>query len=307
MMFRRRKNEEDAPYFGDDLFGEDSDPYQHSGITEYCVRVSIATDIGHERGNNEDNFYVEGVKLNKIFQNSFSATYTTDQEDNLTFALFDGIGGTLYGEEASALAANIMEKYGSRLRKVDGTRQLDNLMREYVSEANRAVTDLLDERQCASGGTTMTVLHLMGDVARVYYLGDTRLYSFHDGTLTQLTRDHTVASQKIHAKIYTPEEAKGSPDLRRLTLFLGKDRTKNWNNLHADILPSIPLEIGSKFLICTDGLTTMCSDEEITEILDRNYYNESAALVRRACDNGGKDNVTCITVQILPPSVKRSE
>ena len=64
----------------------------------------------------------------------------------------------------------------------------------------------------------------------------------------------------------------------------------------------MPLEIGSKFLLCTDGLTNMCSDEEIHSLLSQNYFNEAAVLVQAALQNGGADNITCIVLEVLPAS-----
>ena len=66
----------------------------------------------------------------------------------------------------------------------------------------------------------------MGDAVKIYYLGDSRIYSYQANQLTRLTRDHTVANQKVDAAIYTEEEARRSPDQHRLTLFIGSDRKK---------------------------------------------------------------------------------
>ena len=60
------------------------------------------------------------------------------------------------------------------------------------------------------------------------------------------------------------------------------------------------MEMGSKFLLCTDGLTNMCSDTEIFDLLSQNYFNEAAVLVQAALQNGGTDNVTCIVLEVLP-------
>lgn len=102
----------------------------------------------------------------------------------------------------------------------------------------------------------------------------------------------------MEAAIYTEEEAKHSPDQHRLTLFIGSDRKKA--GLNADSRPPLPLEVGTKFVLCTDGLTNMCADEEIAELLSQNYFNEAAVLVQAALQNGGVDNITCIVLEVLP-------
>ena len=238
--------------------------------------------------------------MNDIFRNDFSASYTVRSADGMTFAVFDGMGGAAYGEVASEIAVRTLRKYEKKLKYADGTRMLDQLVSSYTTEANDAICDMLTEKHCAVGGTTFSMLYFMGDAVKLYYLGDSRMYRYQSDGLTRLTRDHTVANQKVDAAIYTEEEAKHSPDQHRLTLFIGSDRKKV--GLNADSRPPMPLEIGSKFLLCTDGLTNMCSDEEIHSLLSQNYFNEAAVLVQAALQNGGADNITCIVLEVLPAS-----
>ncbi|MGN1404349.1 MAG: PP2C family protein-serine/threonine phosphatase [Ruminococcus sp.] len=236
--------------------------------------------------------------MNDIFRNDFSATYTIRHADGMSFAVFDGMGGAAYGEVASEIAVQTLRKYEKKLKYADGTRMLDQLVSSYTTEANNAVCAMLTEKRCLSGGTTFSMLYFLGDAVKLYYLGDSRIYRYKQDGLTRLTRDHTVANQKVDAAIYTEEEAKRSPDQHRLTLFIGSDRKKA--GLNADSRPPIPLEVGSKFVLCTDGLTNMCSDDEIFELLSQNYFNEAAVLVQAALQNGGSDNVTCIVLEVLP-------
>ena len=287
-------------YYGGNYPGETTEPFYHSGVTEYPLRVSVSTHIGKVRGNHEDNFYLEGLYMNDIFRNDFSASYTVRSADGMTFAVFDGMGGAAYGEVASEIAVRTLRKYEKKLKYADGTRMLDQLVSSYTTEANDAICDMLTEKHCAVGGTTFSMLYFMGDAVKLYYLGDSRMYRYQSDGLTRLTRDHTVANQKVDAAIYTEEEAKHSPDQHRLTLFIGSDRKKV--GLNADSRPPMPLEIGSKFLLCTDGLTNMCSDEEIHSLLSQNYFNEAAVLVQAALQNGGADNITCIVLEVLPAS-----
>lgn len=287
-------------YYGGNYPGETTEPFYHSGVTEYTLRVSVSTHIGKVRGNHEDNFYLEGLYMNDIFRNDFSASYTVRFADGMTFAVFDGMGGAAYGEVASEIAVRTLRKYEKKLKYADGTRMLDQLVSSYTTEANDAICDMLTEKHCAVGGTTFSMLYFMGDAVKLYYLGDSRMYRYQSDGLTRLTRDHTVANQKVDAAIYTEEEAKHSPDQHRLTLFIGSDRKKV--GLNADSRPPMPLEIGSKFLLCTDGLTNMCSDEEIHSLLSQNYFNEAAVLVQAALQNGGADNITCIVLEVLPAS-----
>ena len=306
MMFFNHKNTEPEQsrssnpffYYGGNYPGETSEPFYHSGIKNYNLRVSVATHIGKVRGNHEDNFYLAGLYMNDIFRNDFSASYTIHYADGMSFAVFDGMGGAAYGEVASEIAVQTLRKYEKKLKHADGTRMLDQLVSSYTTEANNAICDMLTEKHCQTGETTFSMLYFLGDAVKLYYLGDSRIYRYQTDQLTLLTRDHTVANQKVEAAIYTEEEAKHSPDQHRLTLFIGSDRKKT--GLNADSRPPLPLEVGTKFVLCTDGLTNMCSDEEIAELLSENYFNEAAVLVQAALQNGGVDNITCIVLEVLP-------
>ena len=119
MMFFNHKNTEPEQsrssnpffYYGGNYPGETSEPFYHSGIKNYNLRVSVATHIGKVRGNHEDNFYLEGLYMNDIFRNDFSASYTIHYADGMSFAVFDGMGGAAYGEVASEIAVQTLRKY----------------------------------------------------------------------------------------------------------------------------------------------------------------------------------------------------
>ncbi len=308
MLFNHKNNNTNHNqlfYYGGNYPGETTEPFYHSGLTNYNIRVSVSTHIGKVRGNHEDNVYLEGIHMEDIFRNDFSATYTINSADGMSFAVFDGMGGAAYGEIASEIAAKTLRNYEKKLKYADGTRMLDQLVSSYTTEANDKICDMLAEKHCLSGGTTFSMLYFMGDAVKLYYLGDSRIYRYKPDGLSRLTRDHTVANQKVDAAIYTEEEAEKSPDQHRLTLFIGSDRKKL--GLNADSRPPMPLEVGSKFVICTDGLTNMCSDDEIFELLSQNYFNEAAVLVQAALQNGGADNVTCIVLEILPAAPEERE
>lgn len=279
--------------FGDEI---ENDSMQ-SGITSYRLRVSVSTHIGNVRGNHEDNFYLKGIYLHEHFRNDFSATYTIDNPDGMCFAVFDGMGGAAYGEIASEIATQTLRKYEKELEEAENTRTVDQIVSDYTKEANNAVVEMLREKQCLSGGTTFAMLYFMGGQARLYYLGDSRIYLEQENGIVCLTRDHTLANQKLDAGIYSEEEAENSPDQHRLTLFIGSDKSEV--GLNADSRRPIPIRPGNKFLICSDGLSSMCSDNEMHQLLSQDYFNEAAILVQEALNHGGADNVTCIVLEIL--------
>ena len=177
-------------------------------------------------------------------------------------------------------------------------RAVDQIVTEFVTEANNSICDMLREKNCLSGGTTFAMLYFIDGLAKLYYLGDSRIYMQDEEDLICLTRDHTLANQKLDAGIYTEAQAKKSADQHRLTLYVGVD--KNGLGLNADSRPPVALQPGRKFLLCTDGLVDMCSEQEIQDILSQDYFNEAAVLVQTAVNYGGIDNVTCIVLEVIP-------
>ena len=195
-------------------------------------------------------------------------------------------------------AVQTMKKYEHRLKNAEGMRAVDQIVTEFVTEANNSICDMLREKNCLSGGTTFAMLYFIDGLAKLYYLGDSRIYMQDEEDLICLTRDHTLANQKLDAGIYTEAQAKKSADQHRLTLYVGVD--KNGLGLNADSRPPVALQPGRKFLLCTDGLVDMCSEQEIQDILSQDYFNEAAVLVQTAVNYGGIDNVTCIVLEVIP-------
>lgn len=302
MRFKSKINEQDVKehsflYYGGDYPGEEAEPFYHSGVTNYKVRVSVSSNIGKVRGNHEDNFYLPGVYIHDSYKSDFSASYIMKNPNGMCFAVFDGMGGAAYGEVASEIAVRTLRKYEKKLVKADGTRMLDQLISEFTTEANNEIIEMLEEKHCQTGGTTLALLYFMNDSVKIYYLGDSRVYRITEEEITRLTRDHTLANQKIEAAIMTEEQAKNSPDQHRLTLFVGSDRKKV--GLSADSRQPVPVEVGYKFMLCSDGLSNMLSDQEIQTILQDGYQNEAEALVQGALEKGGTDNITCIVLEVL--------
>jgi hypothetical protein len=130
MFFNHKNTEPGQPqgsnpffYYGGNYPGETSEPFYHSGIKNYNLRVSISTHIGKVRGNHEDNFYLEGLYMNDIFRNDFSASYTIHYADGMSFAVFDGMGGAAYGEVASEIAVQTLQRAGVISGMPDGSFQ----------------------------------------------------------------------------------------------------------------------------------------------------------------------------------------
>lgn len=227
------------------------------------------TDVGRVRDHNEDSVWP-----------------TTDGStaEMLAVAVADGMGGHAGGEVASATALDTA-------MAVSG----EPTMR--VLAANLAVVDAARQRPRLTGmGTTLTLALLDpdGDLD-IGHVGDSRAYLLRDGTLQQLTRDHSYVADLIAAGKLTPEEAESHPYRSVLTRAVGLDSTVEVDSY------GLLLQFGDRILLCSDGLTSMVSDGPLSEILDRQGSPPATtadALVTAANDAGGIDNITVIVIDV---------
>src|SRR3954470_7567713 len=252
------------------------------------------TDVGMKRDNNEDSYLVL-------------------PEQNV-FAVFDGMGGHAAGEVASAIAANEVKDFfrltaadeeatwpfkGERDRSYDENRLLTG-----VKLANARILEASEEEGGAkrSMGTTAAVVHFVerdgsGPKALVAHVGDSRVYLFRDGKLQRITIDHSLVEEYLRLGKITAEEAKNFPQKNIILRALGQQK-----NVDVEINVCQP-QAGDIFLICSDGLSGMVTDEVMQAIVARNAGNlESAAkkLIDTANANGGVDNVTVVLAQYRP-------
>lgn len=207
-----------------------------------------------------------------------------DTEDTLAIAVADGMGGHAGGEVASAIALDTAMTVGG-----------DPVMR--VQAANLAVVDAARLRPRLSGmGTTMTLALLDpdGDLD-IAHVGDSRAYLLRDGTMEQITRDHSYVADMIAAGKLTPKEAETHPYRSVLTRAVGLDPTVEVDSY------GVVLEPGDRLLLCSDGLTSMIPDQAVSTLLAAKGSSPAAAadsLIDAANDAGGADNITVIVADI---------
>lgn len=257
------------------------------------IEYSVASSVGRVRDNNEDNFFADGTVLADF---SGEPIYTSGTaEGSGLYAVCDGMGGAEYGEVASEIAVQTLGKYYKQSQSGDGFDKLCNL---YVDEANAKICAKIENIGGLRMGTTLAILAVGGDAAKVYNIGDSRVYLLRDGKLTQVSKDHTQMRRMIELGILTPEKAKTHPERHKLTQHLGI--FSNEMIIEPFVSSKISLENGDVFLLCSDGLTDMLEDVEIERIIAQNKTAEQAAqtLLNTALANGGKDNTTIITVRI---------
>ena len=226
------------------------------------------TDPGRVRRRNEDSFVL----------------------DPPLFAVADGMGGAQAGEVASRLTAAAFREYHDADQLAPNER-----LQAIIQEANRRVYERASTDSQHSGmGTTVTAALLTGGKVTLGHVGDSRGYRIRDGELEQLTEDHSLVGDLMRSGRLTPEEADAHPQRSVITRALGTDPEVAVDTLVVDAEP------GDLFLLCSDGLTTMVTDDDILGILSAAPTLDDAAreLVRAANSGGGEDNVTIVLFRI---------
>jgi protein phosphatase len=226
------------------------------------VTAAAATDIGLVREGNED-------------------SYLTEEP---LFAVADGMGGHRGGEVASQLAVETLEKL---------FRQGAGELPDQVQEANRVVFERSSlDRKVAGMGTTLTAALVEDDRVRLAHVGDSRAYLLRDGELGLLTEDHTLVHRMVSEGEISKEEAQTHPQRSVLTRAIGVDTVVDVDDETLQVRP------GDRLLLCTDGLTSMVSEDQIEEALRSVPDAQEAAqrLVQMANEAGGMDNTTVLVL-----------
>lgn len=261
------------------------------GYIPVGYRVDVATHYGKEREENEDNFSLNGRMRNK---DEDICAFSEFLPSPLLLNVCDGMGGEQDGQLASAIAADSSKKLLDVLPNT-AEDNITDMVNSYVQDANNRICEMLKNNYHSRGGSTFAMAYFRDNMVYPFSLGDSRIYKFFDGSLEQVTSDHTVAMNKYRMNIYTLEEAEASADSHKLTLFLGVD--VRGNGLKAETYPAFEWKKGMTLVICSDGLYDMCSKAEISSILESEQDNYASALLDMAMNNGGIDNITCMVVK----------
>ncbi len=236
------------------------------------------TDVGLQRTNNEDAFAYWEPESDQQFLHKGRLAVVAD-----------GMGGHSSGEEASRLAVEVVcQTY----RESDADPQ-ECLVAGFQSAHERIQQCAVEQAQAMGMGTTCTAVSVTGMQMFYAHVGDSRLYLLRDGVLTCLTSDHSQVMDLVRAGIVRPEDAESHPARGVLSRAMGVGK-----RLQADIPPqALELKDGDSLLLCTDGLWSTVSDEQLCDVLQNFSPREACQeLVRRSKEGGAPDN---ITLQVL--------
>lgn len=267
-----------------------------SRLQRFYIQAHAISDQGKVRTNNEDNFFADG-QVNTDPQSGGNVFIEKTKLHSHVFAVCDGMGGESYGEDASAMAAEALNEYFPAMKKSHGDK-LRPLVDKYATDVNDRICRMVEERHCRNSGTTLAMLCFKEGHAYPFYIGDSRIYLYDGFDLYALTKDQTLAAEMLQHGVYTPEQAEMSYDRNKLMHFLGED--KDGKGMRATAQAPVPLRRGMRFLICSDGLSDMCSDLTLYEVLsDDSQTDYAQKLIDLALEAGGSDNVTVIVIEIL--------
>jgi len=256
---------------------------------------AASSNAGKLREKNEDNFFLNGKTLPLEATGTF--TLTDETNENGLYAVCDGMGGGVYGEIASAIAADTL--HDVYVRAEEQHEKLDELIVWYTREANARICFETEKNDGRRMGTTYVVVSIRSGIVRVYNLGDSRAYLLWGGgnKLSQLTRDHTRVRSLVDMGVITREKARTHPERHTLTQHLGIYPEEMVIEPYA--APSFNLMDGDVLLLCSDGLTDMLEDSKIRKIMSENQSPQETAgkLLEAALRNGGKDNITVVVIK----------
>ncbi|HEX3155648.1 MAG TPA: Stp1/IreP family PP2C-type Ser/Thr phosphatase [Candidatus Angelobacter sp.] len=249
-----------------------------------ALEVAGKTDVGCVRTNNEDNF-------------GFDSRHGI-------FVVCDGMGGQAAGEVASKMGVDILLDY-FRNHPSDAAKQSLNgqngslgaqSLANAIQLANKTIFEAGQQHNGRNGmGSTIVAALVRGNSLAIANVGDSRIYLVRQGTIQQLTQDHSLVMEQVRRGYITLQQAQQSEMQNIILRALGSEEV-----VEADIEDLVALP-GDVLIMASDGLTRYVPDEDILTIVQggRGLQQACGELVKRARECGGDDNITCLLVKIV--------
>lgn len=251
------------------------------------VRFAGATDVGRKRTHNEDSIFLP--------------------TDSRLAIVADGMGGHASGEVASKLAVQTVVGYFRDTADEQTITWPFKVDRGIRADVHRMITSIMlanlqiyekaqRDAHCKGMGTTCVTIHFLDDTVIIGHVGDSRAYRLRANEITQLTEDHSLINDYIKMKRVTAEEAENWPHKNVIVRALGMKET-----VQVDIVTEAP-RVGDHYLLCSDGLSGMLSDNDMMKIVNSVPDLDSAVdrLIASANEAGGVDNISVVVARIEP-------
>ncbi len=261
------------------------------------ITLAYKTDTGKKRKHNEDNFLLLNFNSCSYLEAEYQMIAST-RENGVLLMVTDGMGGAAAGDVASRMVRDTLSEWFSEhwCRKEVDIEEFPTILQGSIREANKKVHTLAKKNSKYSGmGATITAAALLDNHLYVAQVGDSRCYIKRDGDFLQVTRDQSLVNKLVESGNITKEEARHHIAKNVILQAVGV----------ADKIEvgfyEMRLRSGDILLLCSDGLTDMVSDIDISRLIANgdNLQGSVDDLVDEANNNGGKDNITVILAKFV--------
>ena len=255
------------------------------------IDAAVCSDVGQRRERNEDNFFLYNRNISSSPSDRHSLELQSSEDG--VYAVFDGMGGQSYGDEASMYAAITLERYTDEILKYGG-----EAVERYIRDVNDGICNKIRQYDTRLGSTIVLVSICNGKL-RAYNIGDSPAYLYRHGRIELLSEEHTVTRQLISAGLLTEEEAKSDKRRHQLTQNLGifpeELVVQAYESRQYELYP------GDCILLCSDGVTDSLTDDDLNRILS--ISEDAASMAQRIVDEvmnkKGSDNITAMVLNVL--------
>jgi PPM family protein phosphatase len=246
-----------------------------------ALNIGKCSLLGNYRENNEDSVEVKQFP------------------DLIVSVVADGMGGQAAGEIASKRSIEIIPReLRKHLTPNLNADAVKGVIRRSIVQANEEIMAMgaLDKDMKNMGTTVVMAIWRKGTELFVAGVGDSRCYQIREGTITQLTVDHSLAQALVEAKTISAHEAKEHRFKNVLWKYLGSKEVGEGPEVTV-----ISIQPGDRYLLCSDGLSGVVTDEQLLEFIEQHSDMQTCAegLGQFALDNGSRDNVTCVMIEVL--------
>lgn len=262
--------------------------------SNFVINYAAISNMGLVRDKNEDNLFVNGEFMEGEILNSPFVYAGQAKAESSVFSVCDGMGGEAFGEEASLIAVKTLKKDWQKYFQININ--IIPILMDSINEINKKICQRITLKNKRMG-TTLALVAFIQNKISIFNIGDSRIYQYRNKILRQISVDHTQVQTLIRSGIVSPEQAITHPSRNKLTQHLGIFSEELIIEPH--IMIDMEIQDADQWLICSDGLTDMLNDTEISEIFN-NYQTvmeQCNKLTETALQKGGKDNVTVIVLK----------
>lgn len=242
------------------------------------MKATIRTHVGHRREVNED--------CAEVFHKD---------EQIMLAVIADGMGGHNAGDIASQMAVNVLKEAFLHTESPADVPGWENWLQSVIQTANQKIYEYGSKKEAYNGmGTTIVAVLFLPENYVVAHVGDSRLYRYTGSEVELMTADHSLVQELVECGQITKEEAETHPQRNVITRALGTDPTTEIDVKSIDYMDE------PSFILCTDGLSGVVSEQQMTDHLsEMNAIEEQATnLMDLALNSSGEDNITFLLVHI---------